>query len=47
MLVGGIIGAMVIPHFSDKAGKRKPYIVLGLMGAIPVLLDWHSRKDLY
>ena len=38
MLVGGIIGAMVIPHFSDKAGKRKPYIVLGLMGAIPGLV---------
>jgi len=38
MLVGGIIGAMVIPHFSDKAGKRKPYIVIGLMGAIPGLV---------
>ena len=38
MLVGGIIGAMVIPHFSDKAAKRKPYIVLGLIGAIPGLV---------
>jgi len=38
MLGGGIIGAAIIPIFSDKATKRKPYIVLGLTGAIPGLV---------
>ncbi|MCX7027894.1 MAG: MFS transporter [Spirochaetes bacterium] len=38
MLAGGVVGAVVIPALSDKAGKRKPYIVVGLAGAIPGLL---------
>jgi cyanate permease len=38
MLVGGIIGAIVIPLFSDRTEKRRPYIVLGLVGAIPGLI---------
>jgi cyanate permease len=38
MLVGGIIGALVIPLISDGMRKRKPFIVLSLVGLIPGLL---------
>jgi MFS family permease len=38
MLVGGVLGAVVIPPFSDKQRKRQPYILLGLILAIPGLL---------
>jgi MFS family permease len=38
MLVAGVIGAVVMPAFSDKRGKRKPYIILGLLGSIPGLV---------
>jgi MFS family permease len=38
MLVGGVLGAVVIPPFSDKQHKRQPYILLGLILAIPGLL---------
>jgi MFS family permease len=38
MLVAGVIGAVVIPAFSDKAGKRRPFIIVGLVGAIPGLI---------
>lgn len=35
MLVAGIIGAVVMPALSDKSGRRKPYIIAGLLGGIP------------
>jgi MFS family permease len=38
MLVGGILGAVIIPPFSDKQRKRQPYILLGLILAIPGLV---------
>lgn len=38
MLVGGIIGAVVIPPFSDRQHRRKRYLFLGLAGAIPGLV---------
>ena len=38
MLVGGILGAVIIPPFSDRQRKRQPYILLGLLLAIPGLL---------
>jgi fucose permease len=38
MLVAGIIGAVVLPVFSDKSGKRRPYIIVGILGAIPGLV---------
>jgi len=40
MLVGGVLGAVVIPAFSDRAQRRKPFIVLGLAGAVPGLLGF-------
>jgi MFS family permease len=38
MLVGGVLGAAIIPPFSDRQRKRKPYIFLGITLAIPGLL---------
>jgi MFS family permease len=38
MLVGGVLGAVIIPPFSDKQRKRQPYILLGLVLAIPGLV---------
>ncbi len=35
MLIAGIVGAVVMPAISDKRGRRKPYIVAGLLGSIP------------
>ena len=37
MLIGGIIGAVIVPILSDKARRRKPYILLSLCGLIPGL----------
>jgi MFS family permease len=33
MIVGGIVGALVLPALSDRARKRTPYLVLALAGA--------------
>ena len=38
MLVGGVIGAVVIPAFSDKQHKRCKYLMIGVLGAIPGLI---------
>lgn len=38
MLVAGVVGAVLLPAFSDKRGKRRPFIILGLAGAIPGLI---------
>ena len=38
MLVGGVLGAVLIPPFSDKQSKRQPYILLGLSLTIPGLV---------
>jgi MFS family permease len=38
MLAGGIAGAVVIPLFSDKSRRRKPFVVLALVGLLPGLI---------
>jgi MFS family permease len=38
MLVGGLIGAIVIPALSDKQRKRQRYLLLGFILAIPGLI---------
>lgn len=38
MLVGGIVGAVIVPLFSDKLRRRKPFILLALGGLLPGLL---------
>ncbi|MHB8781518.1 MAG: MFS transporter [Candidatus Geothermincolia bacterium] len=38
MIVAGVVGCVVIPALSDKAGKRKPYLILAALATIPLLL---------
>jgi sugar phosphate permease len=38
MLVGGIVGAVIIPLISDKLRRRKPFILLALAGLLPGLM---------
>jgi len=38
MLAGGVLGAVIVPPFSDKQRRRQPYIVFGLLLAIPGLI---------
>src|SRR6056297_1277527 len=38
MMVGGVIGAVVLPILSDKMRRRKPFIILTMAGIIPGLL---------
>ena len=33
MIIGGIIGAVIVPMLSDRIGKRVPFIILALVGA--------------
>ena len=33
MILGGIVGALVVPSFSDKYRRRVPFIILALVGA--------------
>jgi len=37
MLIGGIIGAVVIPTLSDRFKKRKPFLVLCISGMLPAV----------
>jgi MFS family permease len=37
MLIGGIIGAIIIPTLSDKFRKRKPFMVLCIAGMVPAV----------
>ncbi|MDD4903172.1 MAG: MFS transporter [Candidatus Bipolaricaulis sp.] len=38
MVVGGIVGALIIPALSDRFQKRVPFILLALAGSLPGLL---------
>ncbi|MGA7194173.1 MAG: MFS transporter [Anaerolineales bacterium] len=38
MVIGGIIGAVVLPSFSDKQQKRIRYLLIGFLLAIPGLI---------
>ena len=38
MLVGGLLGAVALPSFSDRQHRRKPYMLLGMLLAIPGLI---------
>ena len=37
MMFGGIIGAIILPLFSDKMRKRKIFLVLSMLGVVPGL----------
>ncbi len=38
MLAGGVVGAVVMPMFSDRQAKRQKFIMLGFLLAIPGLI---------
>lgn len=38
MLVAGVLGAVTLPALSDRLGKRRPFLAIGIVGAIPGLL---------
>ena len=38
ILAGGILGAIVLPALSDRLGKRVPFMLIALSGAVPGLL---------
>ncbi len=38
LLLGAIVGAAILPALSDRAHKRVPYLLLGMLGAIPGLV---------
>jgi MFS family permease len=38
MMVGGILGAVVIPPISDRMHKRKPFLLLGTLLTIPFVI---------
>lgn len=38
MVVGGLVGAIVIPALSDRQGRRQRYLMVAVVGAIPGLL---------
>lgn len=38
MILGGVIGAVILPAISDKKRKRVPFIIISLAGSIPALL---------
>ena len=38
MIVGGLVGAVVIPALSDRQHKRQRYLMVAVVGAIPGLL---------
>jgi MFS family permease len=37
MLIGGIVGAFVLPMVSDAMRRRKPFVVIALLGLLPGL----------
>lgn len=47
MLVGGVIGAVVLPPFSDRTHKRKKYLLLGILATIPGLIGVTFAQSLW
>ncbi len=47
MLVGGILGAVIIPPFSDKQRKRKRFLILGLILSLPGLVGLTYATSLW
>ena len=37
MIAGGVVGALILPTFSDRMRRRVPFIVLALLGSVPGL----------
>jgi MFS family permease len=47
MLIGGVIGAVMIPPFSDRTHKRKKFLLLGILAAIPGLIGITFAQSLW
>lgn len=50
MLVGGVLGAIVLPALSDRQHKRKRFLFIGVLSAVPFLVGLtftHSLNVLY
>lgn len=47
MLAGGVLGAVLIPPFSDKQHKRKRYLLLGFLLAVPGLVGLTFATSLW
>ncbi len=47
MLIAGIIGAAVIPVFSDKYLKRKPFLIVGMVGTTIGLIGLTFSHDYF
>lgn len=47
MLVGGVIGAVVIPPFSDKSRKRKIFLLFAFILAVPGLIGLTFASNLW
>jgi len=45
MLIGGIIGAIIIPILSDKYRKRKIFLIIGMIGLIPGIIGLTFAGD--
>lgn len=37
MLIGGVLGALILPALSDKIKRRKPFLVMGIILMLPGL----------
>ena len=46
MLIGGIIGALILPLLSDKFQKRKLFLVICLIGMVPGVFGLSFAGDL-
>jgi MFS family permease len=46
MIVGGAIGAVILPALSDKQHKRKLYLYIAIIGGIPGLIGLTYATDL-
>jgi MFS family permease len=47
MLVGGILGAVVIPPFSDKQHRRQRYLLFGFLLSLPGLIGLTFAQSLW
>lgn len=47
LIVGGIVGAIVLPAFSDREHKRQKYLLIGLVCAIPGLIGFTFAQSLW
>ena len=45
MVIGGIVGALILPILSDKLKKRTPFIVIALLTAVPSLVALTFLKN--